>query len=156
MAPEPEVLRIPITGTSWSCIAPGQRPRAICGRRIIDRHKTSALESSRDRVQRMGLPKNISGIILRVLCRPISDPFRSAVVPITPGVVRDSPDSQVFDLRRLNAAHHELDEVVVTEPRGQMPKLRRSLQGAADPDRDALDSVLVPVHPGHPLAPCFA
>src|SRR5215207_10088407 len=37
-----------------------------------------------------------------------------------------------------------------------MPKLGRSFQGTADPDRDALDSVLVPVHPGHRLAPSFA
>ena len=42
------------------------------------------------------------------------------------------------------------------QPCAEMAELRRPLLVGADPDADALDPVLVPVHPGHRLAPDLA
>src|SRR3954451_14473797 len=135
---------------------PGREAWTLLGRRVVHRGEASALEFLSDWVQRIGPGQDLRGVVLRVLNRTVADPLGDAVVPIATGVVRHAPDSKVPDLTRFDAAQHELRDVLVAEPRREVPELGRPLQGAPNSHRDALSPVLVPVHPGYILAPGLA
>src|SRR5215203_1217662 len=77
-------------------------------------------------------------------------------LPVAARIVGDAPNRQVADATHLDASHHEFDHILQAEPRAKVPELGRALERAADAHGDALDPVLVPVHPGYGLAPRLA
>src|SRR5690242_5070839 len=83
--------------------------------------ETAALKLLRDRAKGIFLLQDFRSIVLGVLGRPVAEALGGrAVIPVAASVVRHAPDSQIANLPRLNAAHHELRDVLVAEPRREM------------------------------------
>src|SRR6201984_3647184 len=123
---------------------------------VVEAREAPALILLADRIKRVLLPHDFRREILGILHRPVAERRATGRRPVTSRIVRYAPCSDEADIRRLDAAIDELDEVFEAEPGAQVAKFGRPLECTADPHADALDAVLVPVEAGQPLAPHFA
>src|SRR5208282_3615897 len=128
------------------------RPRLT--RSVVQGDESTALELLRDRVERVRPLENFCSESLAVLIRMIPELFRARVVVVTARIVGDAPDGHVTDVGHRYARHYQLKEVVIAEPRAQLPWFaRRPAECRANPHRYAFDAVFVPIHAGHRFAP---
>ena len=130
--------------------------RAAVDRSEVDAREATALVAPADLVERIALGQDFGGVILGILHGLIGQALAARRSPIAARVVRDAPADDEADLRRGDAAHRELDQVIEAEPGAEMAELSRPLDRAADTHADAFDPVLVPIESCHPLAPHLA
>jgi hypothetical protein len=123
---------------------------------VIDGDEAATLIALRNRVQWVGLAQDLLGIILGILHRVIAKACSAGIVPVTARVRRDTPGHEIADVRHRDAALDQLHQVVVAKPGTQMAELGRLFDSRADAQANTFDTMLVPVHPRHRLAPNFA
>ena len=125
-------------------------------RREVDAGEAAALVCAAGTIHQVGLRQDLGREILGVLLRAVAQPLAACRRPVAARVGRHAPGDQEADLRRVDAAQGEIQQVVQPEPGAEVAHLGWTRDRAADAHADALDAVLVPVKPGQALAPHLA
>ena len=97
---------------------------SAASRAACSRTRRSSRPGIAARPRRAGsLGEDLGGIILGILDRAVTEPLGAGLVPVAARIVGHPPHRHVADPRRLDAAHDQPHEVVVTEPCAEMAEL---------------------------------